>query len=96
MFTTHTPVAAGHDAFGHDLITTHLGDFLRELGKHFRVGKMLAKVLEVQYEGDKAASDKFIEQYTTWDENLHGVVAKNIREQQGYRFRLFTYAALNE
>lgn len=63
---------------------------------HQTVGKMLTKVLEVQYEGDKAASDKFIEQYTTWDENLHGVVAKNIREQQGYRFRLFTYAALNE
>lgn len=63
---------------------------------HQTVGKMLAKVLEVQYEGDKAASDKFIEQYTTWDENLHGVVAKNIRDQQGYRFRLFTYAALNE
>jgi hypothetical protein len=63
---------------------------------HSTVGKMLAKVLEVQYEGDKAASDKFIEQYTNWDENLHGVVAKNIREQQGYRYRLFTYAALNE
>ena len=63
---------------------------------HSTVGKMLTKVLEVQYEGDKAASDKFIEQYTTWDENLHGVVAKNIREQQGYRYRLFTYGALNE
>ena len=32
VFTTHTPVAAGHDAFGHDLIITHLGDFIRELG----------------------------------------------------------------
>jgi hypothetical protein len=63
---------------------------------HQTVGKMLTKVLEVQYEGDKAASDRFIEQYTTWDENLHGAVAKNIREQQGYRFRLFTYAALGE
>jgi hypothetical protein len=63
---------------------------------HSVVGKLLAKVLEVQYEGDKAASDKFIEQYTTWDENLHGVVAKNIREQQRYRFQLFKYAALGE
>ena len=63
---------------------------------HGTVGKLLAKVLEVQYEGDKAASDKFIEQYTTWDENLHGVVAKNIREQQRYRFQLFKYAALGE
>src|SRR5688572_25659199 len=31
VFTTHTPVAAGHDAFGHDLIAAHLGDFVREL-----------------------------------------------------------------
>ena len=46
--------------------------------------------------GDKAAADKFIEQYTTWDENLHGVVAANIRAQQKYRFRVFKYAALDE
>ena len=32
VFTTHTPVAAGHDAFGHDLIVSHFGDFIRELG----------------------------------------------------------------
>ncbi|HEX3280069.1 MAG TPA: hypothetical protein VHR36_02465 [Pyrinomonadaceae bacterium] len=63
---------------------------------HNVVGKLLAKVLEVQYGGDKAAADRFIDQYTTWDENLHGVVAKNIRDQQRYRFRLFKYAALGE
>ena len=32
VFTTHTPVAAGHDAFGHDLILAHFNDFIRELG----------------------------------------------------------------
>jgi glycogen phosphorylase len=32
VFTTHTPVAAGHDAFGHDLLIAHFGDFVRELG----------------------------------------------------------------
>ena len=32
VFTTHTPVAAGHDAFGHELIVDHFGDFIRELG----------------------------------------------------------------
>jgi len=31
VFTTHTPVAAGHDAFGHDLFLAHFGDFIREL-----------------------------------------------------------------
>ncbi len=63
---------------------------------HDVVSKLLAKVLEVQYQGDKAAADRFIEQYTTWNEDLHGTVAKNIRAQQQYRFRLFKYAALGE
>jgi hypothetical protein len=63
---------------------------------HDVVGQLLKKVLDVQYQGDKAAADRFIDQYTTWDENLHGVVARNIRAQQRYRFRIFKYAALGE
>ncbi|MEP6707112.1 MAG: zincin-like metallopeptidase domain-containing protein [Pyrinomonadaceae bacterium] len=63
---------------------------------HDVIGQMLKKVLEVQYQGDKAATDRFIDQYSNWDENLHGVVAKNIRDQQRYRFRLFMYGALGE
>ncbi|HLL74384.1 MAG TPA: hypothetical protein VK421_03905 [Pyrinomonadaceae bacterium] len=63
---------------------------------HDVVGKLLARVLEVQYQGDRAAAERFVEQYTAWDENLHGAVARNIREQQRYRFRLFKYAALGE
>jgi len=63
---------------------------------HDTIAKMLAKVLELQYQGDRAASDRFIDQYANWDENLHGAVAKSIRDQQQYRFRLFKYAALSE
>jgi hypothetical protein len=63
---------------------------------HSVVGKLLAKVLEVQYAGDKAAADRFIDQYTTWKEEFHGVIAKNMRDQSRYRFRLFKYAALGE
>ena len=63
---------------------------------HAVVGKMLERVLAVQYAGNKAESDKFIDQYTNWDENLHGAIAANIRAQQKYRFRLFKYAALGE
>ena len=63
---------------------------------HEVVGKMLERVLAVQYAGNKAESDKFIDQYTKWDENLHGAVAANIRAQQKYRFRVFKYAALGE
>lgn len=58
------------------------------------VAKMLAKVLELQYQGDKGAADKFIDQYTKWDDNLHAVIAKSIRDQQQYRFRVFKYAAV--
>ncbi len=32
VFTTHTPVAAGHDAFGPELIVQHFADFIKELG----------------------------------------------------------------
>jgi len=32
VFTTHTPVAAGHDAFGDDLVVQHIGDIAREFG----------------------------------------------------------------
>ena len=63
---------------------------------HDAVGELLKRVLEVQSEGDKTGADRFIEQYATWDENVHGAVAKNIREQQQYRFRIFKYAALGE
>jgi hypothetical protein len=63
---------------------------------HSVVGKLLAKVLEIQYAGDKAAADRFIDQYAVWKDDLHGVIAKNIRDQQRYRFRLFKYAALGE
>ncbi|HEX2268766.1 MAG TPA: zincin-like metallopeptidase domain-containing protein [Pyrinomonadaceae bacterium] len=63
---------------------------------HEVVGKLLEKVLAVQFAGDKAESDRFIDQYTKWDDNLHGVIAANIRAQQRYRFRVFKYAALGE
>ncbi|HZV69523.1 MAG TPA: hypothetical protein VFG10_08265 [Saprospiraceae bacterium] len=63
---------------------------------HSVIGKLLTKVLDIQYQGDKAASDRFIEQYTKWDDHLHGILGKNIRDQQTYRFRLFRYAALGE
>ncbi|HEY8554018.1 MAG TPA: alpha-glucan family phosphorylase [Burkholderiales bacterium] len=32
VFTTHTPVPAGHDIFDHQLMQSYFGDFVRELG----------------------------------------------------------------
>ncbi len=71
-------------------------DLQTVLPPHSVVGKMLQKTLEVQYAGEKAAADRFIDQYTTWKDDLHGIVAKNIRDQSRYRFRVFKYAALGE
>jgi hypothetical protein len=60
------------------------------------VGDLLERVLRVQHEGDKAAADRFIDEYAKWDDGLHGAIAASIRERQRYRFRLFKYAALGE
>ncbi|MET0622198.1 MAG: NUDIX hydrolase [Pyrinomonadaceae bacterium] len=63
---------------------------------HDVIGKLLTRVLEVQHQGDKAAADRFVEQYAKWDEGLHGAVAASVRGRQRHRFRLFKYAALGE
>jgi len=63
---------------------------------HDVVGRMLRQTLAVQYDGARSGAEAFIDQYAKWDDNLHGVVAQNIRAQQRYRFRLFKYAALGE
>jgi hypothetical protein len=60
------------------------------------VESLLGEVLALQHVGDKAAADRFIDRWTTWDDSLHGAVAKNIRDQQRWRFRIFRYGALKE
>jgi hypothetical protein len=63
---------------------------------HDVVGKLLGEVLALQRAGDKAASDRFIDKYTRWDESLHGEIAKKMRAQLKYRYTLVRYAALGE
>jgi hypothetical protein len=60
------------------------------------VAGLLREVLAVQAAGDKPASDRFIERYTAWQDDLHGVLAANMRAKQPYRFRLVRYAALGD
>ena len=62
---------------------------------HDVVRKLLAEVLAIQYAGDKAASDRFIERYTSWTPQ-HEKLAENIRAQERYRYTLMQYAALGE
>jgi hypothetical protein len=63
---------------------------------HQVIEKLLARILELQNQGDKAAADRFITQYTAWDDNLHGVTARKLREGARYRYTLYTYGALGD
>jgi hypothetical protein len=63
---------------------------------HDVVGRLLREVLAIQRAGDKAASDRFIEKYTRWDDSLHGAIAAKMRAQQKYRYTIVKYAALGE
>jgi hypothetical protein len=61
---------------------------------HDAVRDLLKQVIAIQEAGDPKAAAAFIDRWGKWDENLHGKVAANIRDQQRYRFRLFEYGVL--
>ena len=63
---------------------------------HAVIETLLATVLDLQARGDKAAADRFIAQYTAWDDDLHGVIARKLRDSARYRYTLFSYGALGE
>jgi hypothetical protein len=53
-------------------------------------------VIALQDAGDARQVAAFIDRWGRWDDQLHGRIAANIRAQQRYRYRLFTYGALGE
>ena len=63
---------------------------------HDAVAALLREVIALQEAGDPARAAAFIEQWGGWRDELHGRVAANIRAEQHYRYRLFTYGALGE
>ena len=63
---------------------------------HDTVASLLREVLALQHAGDKAASDRFIERYTSWKPELHEPLAEKMRAATPYRFRIVRYAALGE
>lgn len=63
---------------------------------HEAVSELLGQVLAIQHTGDKAAAARFVDRYTRWDDKLHDVTAKRIRDAQRYRYTVFRYAALGE
>lgn len=59
------------------------------------VRSLLAEVLKLQHDGDKAATAAFFARWTKWTP-LHEKLAESIRKAQGARFRIVKYAALYE
>lgn len=60
------------------------------------VESLLREVLALQRAGDRDATNAFVDRWTAWDENLHGVIAQRMRDAATYRYSLVRYEALGE
>jgi hypothetical protein len=60
------------------------------------VSTLLAAVLELQAAGDRDKANEFVERWTSWDEALHGAIARRMRDTETTRFTLVRYEALGE
>jgi len=60
------------------------------------VDSLLTEVLDLQFQGDRKATNAFVDKWTAWDDNLHGVIGAAMKAQEGSRYRLVTYEALGE
>ncbi len=58
------------------------------------VESLLREILAIQYDGDKAKANAFIDKWTSWDARVHGVIAEKMKSSEEFRFRLVTYEAL--
>jgi hypothetical protein len=61
---------------------------------HAAVASLIAEVLKIQYEGDRAAAERFIARWTKWDDR-HEAIARAMRETESSRFRLMNYGVLD-
>ena len=61
---------------------------------HDVVATMLREVLDLQYQGDKAAAAAFVTRYAVWNEDIHGEIADKIVDAQKYTRWLVDYTAL--
>ena len=60
------------------------------------VSSLLSEVLKIQHTGDRAAANAFVDQWTGWNEALHGVIGQKMKDAETSRFRLVTYESLGE
>ncbi|MFO7869093.1 MAG: alpha-glucan family phosphorylase [Bacteroidales bacterium] len=88
LYTTHTPVPAGHDSFSEDLMMTYLGQFPERLQLNWNEFMNLGKMYPNNPEENFSMSHFAIctSQETNGVSKLHGDVAKNMFKDlwQGY------------
>ncbi len=63
---------------------------------HDVVSSMLRKVLAIQYEGNKAGADRFIDDYSIWENKIHGRIARAMQKTERYRYAIVNYGILDE
>lgn len=63
---------------------------------HDAAREMLEAVLKIQYEGDRAQAEAFVEQWSAWSDTLHEPIAKTIRENRLFEYALMKYSVLGE
>ena len=63
---------------------------------HEVVESLLREVMDVMSAGNIDSAHAFVDQWTTWDDNLHGVIAQSVANAPGGGYRLVRYGALGE
>ena len=63
---------------------------------HDAVRNLLSEVLSIQLSGDPQVAEQFITDHTDWKDDLHGVIARNMRATETTRFTLVTYEAIGD
>jgi glycogen phosphorylase len=86
IFTTHTPVPAGHDSFHHDLFKYYMANFPMRLGLDWYEFEMLGKASSVESNFNMSYLACNLSQGINGVSKLHGEVSKTVLKSlyQGY------------
>jgi len=68
---------------------------IHEEAYHDAVTSLLREVLAIQSAGDEARGAAFVERWTTWLPDVHGVIARAAASAPGGGYRLVRYAAVD-
>jgi antirestriction protein ArdC len=68
---------------------------IHEEAYHDAVTSLLREVLAIQSAGEEARAVAFVEQWTAWHPEVHGVIARAMASAVGGGYRLVRYAAVD-